>query len=62
MFWGSKIYIFCVALPSELFPFGEVNGDLRAPPADDDSFGPIQLEVPLILYREAENTLYVTNN
>ncbi len=53
-------FFFYVELPSELFPFGQVNGDLRAPPADDESFGPIQLEVPLILYMEAENTLYVT--
>ena len=45
---------------SDFLPFGEVNGDMLAPKADDRSFGPVELATPLILFNSIETNLYVS--
>ena len=44
----------------ELFPFGLEHNDTLAPPADDDSFGPTELSVPIIFYQSEEKEFYVS--
>ena len=44
----------------ELFPFGLEHNDTRAPPADEDSFGPTELSVPIIFYQSEEKEFYVS--
>ena len=42
------------------FPFGPDYGDIVAPRLVDMSFGPNLLDVPLVLFNNAETNVYVS--
>ena len=46
---------------SGFFPFGAANGDVVAPRVIDVSFGPTLLDVPLVLFNNAETNVYVSS-
>ena len=43
------------------FPFGAANGDVVAPRVVDVSFGPILLDIPLVLFNNEETNVYVSS-
>ena len=47
---------------TDFFPYNESNGDERLPNADDFSYGPRKLKVPVNFFNTLEFDLYVSGN
>ena len=43
-----------------LFPYGVDVGDVLAPPAIDDAFGPVHMDYPIVIFQNSETSFYVS--
>ena len=45
---------------SRFFPYGMGNGDTLAPRALDAAFGPVNMDVPVVIFQNTETSFYVS--
>ena len=62
--WWPKITAskkYCIFLYTGFFPFGIDNNDTRTPYRDAaDSFGPIAIDTPIVLFQGKEDVIWVS--
>ena len=45
---------------SIFLPYGVENNDTLAPPALDEAFGPVIMDVPVVIFQNRETSFYVS--